>query len=154
MVGQGITAIFDAAWSAVVRTVESAVGWLVQQVDNVLALINSITGANWTVRGWLGRSNELMAVGASYATGGFPEDGLFFANHGELVGQFSNGQTAVANNEQIIQGIERGVYNAMSAAMSNNSGGGVTKVYLDGKEIANAVTRQQRGLERATGVAY
>lgn len=44
-----------------------------------------------------------------FATGGFPEDGLFMANHGELVGKFSNGRTAVANNEQIIDGIQRGV---------------------------------------------
>lgn len=44
-----------------------------------------------------------------YATGGFPEDGFFFANHNELVGQFSNGKTAVANNEQIVEGISEGV---------------------------------------------
>ena len=31
------------------------------------------------------------------------------ANSGELVGKFSNGRTAVANNEQIIDGIQRGV---------------------------------------------
>lgn len=44
-----------------------------------------------------------------FATGGFPEDGLFMANHGELVGKFSNGRTVVANNEQIVDGIQRGV---------------------------------------------
>ena len=49
-----------------------------------------------------------------YANGGFPEDGIFFANSGELVGKFANGQTAVANNEQIISGIQNGVYGAMS----------------------------------------
>ena len=48
----------------------------------------------------------------AYAQGGFPEDGLFMANHGELVGQFSNGKTAVANNEQIVEGIQSGVYAA------------------------------------------
>ncbi len=47
-----------------------------------------------------------------YATGGFPEDGFFFANHNELVGQFSNGKTAVANNEQIVEGISEGVASA------------------------------------------
>ena len=154
LVGQGITAIFDAAWSAVVRTVESAVGWLIRQVENVLALINSITGASLTVRGWLGRSNELMAVGASYATGGFPEDGLFFANHGELVGQFSNGQTAVANNEQITDGIRRAVVEGMSAVLSGGNSTQNVNVYLDGKQITNAVTRNQSYLSRATGVAY
>lgn len=50
----------------------------------------------------------------TFQTGGFPEDGLFMANHNELVGQFSNGRTAVANNEQIIEGIKRGVAEANS----------------------------------------
>lgn len=53
-----------------------------------------------------------------FATGGFPEDGLFMANHGELVGQFSNGRTAVANNEQIIAGIEGGVERAVARVLA------------------------------------
>lgn len=48
----------------------------------------------------------------TFATGGFPEDGLFMANHGELVGKFSNGRTVVANNQQIIDGIALGVSQA------------------------------------------
>ena len=47
-----------------------------------------------------------------FAQGGFPEDGFFYANHNELVGQFSNGRTAVANNEQIVEGISAGVSSA------------------------------------------
>lgn len=53
-----------------------------------------------------------------YAKGGFPEDGLFMANHNELVGQFSNGKTAVANNEQIVTGIEYGVERAVERALA------------------------------------
>ena len=52
----------------------------------------------------------------AYATGGFPEDGLFFANSGEMVGKFSNGKTAVANNDQIVAGISKGVYDAIVAS--------------------------------------
>jgi hypothetical protein len=85
----------------------------------------------------------------SYATGGFPEDGLFMANHGELVGSFSNGRTAVANNDQIVEGIRQGVFEAVSAAMANNgTSEPVVKVYLDSREIR---TGQQR-LNRAMGV--
>ena len=54
----------------------------------------------------------------AYANGGFPEDGFFYANHTELVGKFSNGKTAVANNDQIIEGIYKGVYSAVLSAMS------------------------------------
>ena len=53
-----------------------------------------------------------------YSIGGFPEDGLFMANHNELVGQFSNGRTAVANNEQIVEGIKYGVREAVSEILA------------------------------------
>lgn len=89
-----------------------------------------------------------------FAKGGFPEDGLFMANHGELVGQFNNGRTAVANNEQIIAGIERGVYNAMTSALANQNGGDRDiRVFLDGKEIGAASRRYERSMNRVTGVA-
>ena len=54
----------------------------------------------------------------TFANGGFPEDGLFMANHTELVGQFSNGRTAVANNAQITDGIRQASYEGMIQAMS------------------------------------
>lgn len=57
----------------------------------------------------------------TFATGGFPEDGLFMANHGELVGKFSNGRTAVANNEQIIAGIEEAAYRGFLRAQAETS---------------------------------
>lgn len=57
-----------------------------------------------------------------YANGGYPEDGMFFlANHHELIGQFSNGRTAVANNEQIIAGIEGGVARGMAQALMSSA---------------------------------
>lgn len=83
-----------------------------------------------------------------YATGGFPEDGLFMANHNELVGRFSNGRTAVANNEQITAGIAQAVYSAM---MASNSGGAQyinNTIEVDGVAIARAVTKGQRSLDR------
>lgn len=51
--------------------------------------------------------------------GGFPEDGFFYANHNELVGKFSNGKTAVANNEQITDGIKQAVIEGMSEVFAN-----------------------------------
>ena len=52
--------------------------------------------------------------GSYFAEGGFPTHGdLFIANEqgAELVGRFGN-QTAVANNEQIVEGIASGVASA------------------------------------------
>ena len=56
-----------------------------------------------------------------YATGGFPEDGLFMANHTELVGQFTNGKTAVANNEMIVAGIEEAAYRGFQEHILENN---------------------------------
>ena len=82
---------------------------------------------------------------STFATGGFPEDGLFMANHGELVGKFSNGKTAVANNAQIVEGIEAGVYRAVTAANSSGgkSGGNtpVINVYVGGKQVTDVVVK-------------
>ena len=88
----------------------------------------------------------------TFARGGFPEDGLFMANHNELVGQFDNGKTAVANNTQIIEGISAGVYNAVTSAMSNsNSGKGgyiSNTIVVDGEVIARTVTKAQEKQNR------
>ena len=78
------------------------------------------------------------AGGRKYATGGFPEDGLFMANHNELVGRFANGKTAVANNEQITNGIYRAVLQAMKE--SNENGRDIV-VSIDGREVARAVNK-------------
>ena len=76
----------------------------------------------------------------TFETGGFPEDGLFMANHGELVGQFSNGKTAVANNAQIVEGIKAGVYDAVVSAMRDTRGnGGTVRVVGDSQGIFNLV---------------
>lgn len=67
-----------------------------------------------------GKSIDFIKL-PTFQTGGFPEDGLFMANHTELVGRFSNGRTAVANNEMITQGIEEAVYRGFSMAYSENT---------------------------------
>lgn len=64
---------------------------------------------------------SLTKVPHMYANGGFPEDGFFFANSTEMVGRFANGRTAVANNEQIIQGIEGGVARGMAQALMSSA---------------------------------
>lgn len=81
-----------------------------------------------------------------FAGGGFPEDGLFYANHSELVGKFSNGKTAVANNEQIVAGIsagvESGVIRAMQATSAGQSKGNISlngDIYIDRKKLGTYI---------------
>lgn len=79
-----------------------------------------------------------------FATGGFPEDGLFYANHSELVGKFSNGKTAVANNEQIIKGIQRGVTQGIQDAGFNNQSSTTEMrgdIRIDGKKAGTYLAK-------------
>lgn len=99
-------------------------------------------GDVWTEMSWKveGAWNGKTGIGNvdAYATGGFPEDGLFYANHTELVGTFSNGKTAVANNEQIIEGIKQGVKEALAESEDRN-----ITIEMDGYDVAKAVTKRQ-----------
>lgn len=95
----------------------------------------------------------------TFKNGGFPEDGLFMANHGELVGRFSNGKTAVANNEQIVSGIEYGVERAVSrvlapylANIEQNTRETANKEFgITERQISNAVVRQNKQHVTRTG---
>lgn len=90
--------------------------------------------------------------------GGFVDQGqMFVAREAgpELVGNIG-GRTAVANNDQIVESVSRGVYQAVSAAMGGQQqGSGVAevRVYLDGKDITRSVETEQRdrGLDLMPG---
>lgn len=89
-------------------------------------------------------------ISGSFASGGFPDEGqLFIANEAgaEMVGSIG-GRTAVANNDQIVEGIRQGVYEAVMAANSNGNNSFDVRVFLDSREIK---TGQQR-LARSMGV--
>jgi hypothetical protein len=70
-----------------------------------------------------------------------------------LVGQFSNGKTVVANNEQIVQGITQGVYTAMMAYNAQTRGqGGSGDVYLDGTKVGKVVAKSSHKEMVRTGL--
>lgn len=80
-----------------------------------------------------------------FAGGGYPDQGqLFIARESgaELVGSIG-GRTAVANNDQIVEGIYQGVLAAMQDSGSGNGDATSFHIYIDGKEITAAVERRQ-----------
>lgn len=92
----------------------------------------------------------------SYATGGFPDTGqMFIAREAgpELVGRIGR-RTAVANNDQIVQGIASAVRSAM-VGVNNPNGGGTTRItvqnVLNGKAIGESVIEYHNGKVKQTG---
>lgn len=91
----------------------------------------------------------------AYAAGGIPTSGqMFIAREAgpELVGTIG-GDTAVMNNDQIVGSVSDGVYRAVMAAMSQSGGGGSFNLYLDGKQITDAVVQRVNNETMATGVS-
>lgn len=116
-------------------------------IDSALqgfGLLNEVNSPSYNV--W----EDPTMWNSNFASGGFPSEGqLFVANEAgpELVGTMG-GRTAVANNDQIVEGIRQGVYDAVVAANNNGGGDVQVRVYLDSREIKAG---QQR-LNRAWGV--
>lgn len=95
----------------------------------------------------------------TYASGGFPQMGeMFIAREAgpELVGSIGR-KTAVANNDQIVSGIESGVYRAMVAANSTNNTGSTQTIRIineiDGDIVGEKVIQYHNGKVMQTGVS-
>jgi hypothetical protein len=66
------------------------------------------------------------------------------------------GKTAVANNDQIVEAVSAGVYQAVSSALSQGTTGGETPVfnlYIDGRQVdvADRKANRDRGAIIGTG---
>lgn len=93
------------------------------------------------------KNDQIKMEALTYATGGMPDAGqLFLARESgpELVGTIG-GRTSVVNNDQIVESVARGVYDAFRAARGGtDASGGEFHVYLDGREVTARVEKRQR----------
>ena len=166
----GLKQGFQSAWSSfassvnqlvrnIVQTISSAISGAVQNawssitsmVSNARSTLSSIASSVSSTVSNAVTSVKNFVTGKRYASGGYPDQGqLFWARENgagaELVGTIG-GQTAVASNDDILEGIRQGVYEAVSAAMGGGYGSQDIRVYLDGREIRAS----QRRLDRAVG---
>lgn len=171
---QPLLGVFNSLWSGVksgmVSAMNAVIGGIESAINFIVGGINTIIGGFNKVVSWAAKVAEVDWGGVdlvptvqlsriqAFETGGFPEDGLFFANHEEMVGQFSNGKTAVANNSQIVEGIKAGVKSAVSEALTpylsqiaqNTSENSGIKVELDGKVIYDSTVKQWKSEARRT----
>ena len=102
--------------------VKSSIDGIVRSLDDLFKYnnkrFNITTGTKYM--GY----QSLLDRAPHFASGGFPEEGPFYMNRGEIVGKFSNGKTAVANNQQITEGIKQAVMEGMAQVMMNYNAGG------------------------------
>ena len=137
----GISPDFGHIFSGLIGWCQAAHAWIQDVIDGLFA-IGTTKPSNW--------KTNLTTEDFAFASGGFPSEGqLFMAREAgpELVGTVG-GRTAVANNDQIVEGIRQGVYDAVLAANANNGGGGEFRLYLDSKQIKYGLER----VDRAWGV--
>ena len=158
------------------RTITSGV---VEFINRVISVINSFLNAvlapiNALIRGLnvipgVNISQVSVAIPGipTFADGGFPQQGqLFWAREAgpELVGTIG-GRTAVANNDQIVEAVARGVYQAnadqkallrdvreLLMVIANKD----SSVYLDGRELYKNHLKQKAewGVQLGTGPAF
>lgn len=147
--GAGLVEGFKQTW-------KNAVNAGISLFNKFIGWVNEKLHISWNAVSILGK--EIIPAGSFQlftipkmqlmAEGGYPASGqLFMAREAgpEMVGTIG-GRTAVANNDQIVEAVSAGVYNAVTAAMSGNQGAEMTiNVTLDGDTI---YTNQEKVRER------
>lgn len=143
--------IFDNIRNGITERIENAKNRVQEAINRIKSFFNfswslpklKIPHLSWTSQqasGWIASTLQALNLPTSlpklkidwYADGGFPEKGqLFFANEAgaELVGNIGN-KTAVANQDQITEGIASATYNAFSKALSENKSNGENTPYI------------------------
>lgn len=107
----GIKDGLTSAWNAAVESIKGIWNSFATWLNSKLTInidTSSLIGKG--ISELLGTTQIKLGNIPTFATGGFPEDGWFRANQGEIMGKFDNGKSVVANNQQITQGIADAVY--------------------------------------------
>ena len=145
-----VSGTFKKVINAVLTGIENKINGFIRLLNGAIDLINKIPGVSI--------SKVSLITIPKFAEGGFPEMGeMFIARERgpELVGSIGR-KTAVANNDQIISGIESGVYRAMMAANSVKQGGTQTIRIIneiDGDVVGEKVISYHNGVVMQTGVS-
>lgn len=171
-IAQSIKDAFDSAWTAIrvgitaamntaIGVVESAINWIIEGINKFIGGFSAVVrwaadilGEDWSgINPFEKVKFDRINIDA-FAEGGFHNTGeLFMACENgitEMVGAI-NSRPAVANNDQIVEGIRQGVYEAVSAAMAEMLGQNQehpiivnTTVEMDGRTIVQQTDEARR----------
>ena len=148
---RSITKLINFLISGIEYTINTLV---IDSINGLLKGLNKIPGVDFDL---LADVKIRRFKPKLFAKGGYPASGeMFIARENgipEMVGSIG-GRTAVANNDQIVQAVSLGVYNAVVDAMGKTSGGSQPiTVQIDGREVFTAVRNQNNNFKRRTGAS-
>lgn len=148
-IGDAIGGAFKAVVNAILSFAEGVINKFIKAINFAIKAINLIPGVNI-------KKLDLLVI-PKLAQGGMLDAGqVFVAREAgpELVGNFGS-KTAVMNNNQIVESVSRGVFEAVRSAMSSGSGSYTFNITntLDGKEIGKQVIKYHNGVVRQTGIS-
>ncbi len=153
----GMVGAVKAALNGVISALNSALRWMFGGINSILSSLKNISVAGYSPFAGLKTINVPQIP--MLAEGGFPDPGQFFfaRENGvpEMVGSIGR-RTAVANNDQIVEAVKAGVYEAVVAATGggNNQNGGQAQVVsanVNGKNLFEFVVDYARGETVRTG---
>ena len=159
LAGEGAAAMSDLN-GAVASSSSSIISWFGSIVSAASSALKAISRVSNSGGGVSSRFNSGPVI-TQHAAGGFPQEGQFFLAREagpELVGTIG-GRTAVANNEQITQGIANAVYGAFmralgdSGAVQGSSGPREVSVNVNGREFFRATYDDLRAVQRERGIS-
>ena len=153
-VAMSITGALRNMVNGIIGGINSGISWVFGGINSVISTVRNLEVLG--IRPFSGLRTIRVPQIPYLAEGGFVDAGqLFVARESgpEMVGQMG-GRTAVANNDQIVEGISNGVYgavlSAMATVMSRDSGQKTIEIPLviGSREIARAVYRGEAELVR------
>lgn len=145
--------VFENIKEGISTTFKNIVNGLITGINNVVSVpFNAINNTLNTLRNleilgakpFSGIQNIWVPqIPLLYEKGGFPDTGEFFMareSGPEMVGRIGN-RTAVANNDQIVEAIERGVYRATVNANSGGSGTNYFNVNVGNRKVYSGMAQ-------------
>lgn len=146
---RSITKLINFLISGIEYTINTLV---IDSINGLLKGLNKVPGVDFDLLAdvKIRRFNPKL-----FANGGYPASGeVFIARENgipEMVGSIG-GRTAVANNDQIVEAVSIGVYNAVVDAMSRSGGNKQpTIVQINGREVFRAVQDESTAYIKRTG---
>ena len=144
---------------------EALVNYFVRGINRIISGINKIAfdvpdwvpGVGGKSVGFNIKSVSEISLGRvpAFENGGFPATGqMFVAREAgpEIVGSIGR-RTAVVNNDQIVESVSRGVYQAVVSAMSQSGGTQVVEAKVNDKVLFEVVVDRNRRETMRTGAS-